>query len=143
MPRARSGRLGDVAALDANDCGYRTRKSFRSSVKSTHPCSTNVNGAVFSFHLLGAQYPPRNEEGNVMNDVANCRAMELLCRERATADPSHSWKWLGQAQRWRELEARETAWQFQRRSRQQQMHAGPMAMGPNPVGRDLRNKQQG
>jgi hypothetical protein len=83
------------------------------------------------------------KEGNVMSDVANCRAMELLCRERATADPSHSGKWLGQAQRWRELEARETAWQFQRRNRQQQMHAGPMAMGPNPVGSDLRNKQQG
>lgn len=78
-----------------------------------------------------------------MSDVANCGAMELLCRERATADPSHSGKWLGQAQRWRELGQRETAWQFQRRNRQQQMHAGPMAMGPNPVGNDLRNKQQG
>lgn len=77
-----------------------------------------------------------------MSDVANCRAMERLCRERATTDPSHSGKWLGQAQRWRELEQRETAWQFQRRNGQQQMHAGPMAMGPNPVGGELRNKQQ-
>jgi hypothetical protein len=83
------------------------------------------------------------KEGNAMSDVANCRAMELLCRERATADPSYSGKWLGQAERWRELEQRETAWQFQRRNRQQQMHAGPMAMGPNPVGSSLRNKQQG
>jgi hypothetical protein len=107
------------------------------------PSPPNVNGAVFSFDVLGAQCAPRNEGRNVMNDVANCRAMELLCRERASADPSHSGKWLGQAQRWRELEARETAWQFQRRDRQQQMHAGPMTMGPNPVGSDLRNKQQG
>src|SRR4051794_5711228 len=71
------------------------------------------------------------EEGNIMSEVANCRAMELLCRERATADPSHSGQWLGQAQRWRVLEQRETAWQLQRRNRQQQMHAGPMTMGPN------------
>jgi hypothetical protein len=78
-----------------------------------------------------------------MSDVANCRAMELLCRERASADPSQSGKWLAQAQRWRDLGQRESAWQLQRRDRQQQMHAGPMAMGPNPVGSDLRNKQQG
>jgi hypothetical protein len=78
-----------------------------------------------------------------MSDAANCRAMELLCRERASVDPSHREKWLAQAQRWQDLERRETAWQLQRRNRQQQMHAGPMAMGPDPVGRDLRNKQQG
>jgi hypothetical protein len=100
---------------------------------------------ALSFLFMYRAHSVRKEtrEGNVMNDVANCRAMELLCRERASADPSHSGKWLGQAQRWRELEQRETAWQFQRRNRQQQMHAGPMAMGPNPVGSDLRNKQQG
>jgi hypothetical protein len=100
----------------------------------------------FSFIGRTVSAKKRNQEtkkGNGMSDVANCRAMELLCRERATADPSHSGKWLGQAQRWRELEQRETAWQLQRRNGQQQMHAGPMAMGPNPVGRELRNKQQG
>jgi hypothetical protein len=97
---------------------------------------------VGSFHWA-LNVRQETKEGNIMSDVANCRAMELLCRERATADPSHSEKWLGQAQRWRELEQRETAWQFQRRNRQQQMHAGPMAMGPNPVGSGLRNKQQG
>jgi hypothetical protein len=78
-----------------------------------------------------------------MSDVTTCRAMQLFCRERATAEPSHSEKWLGQAKRWRELERRETAWQLQRRNGQQQMHAGPMAMGPTPVGSGLRNKQQG
>ena len=85
---------------------------------------------ALSFLLIYWAHNVRQEtkKGNVMNDVANCRAMELLCRERATADPSHSEKWLGQAQRWRELEQRET---------------GPMTMGPNPVGSGLRNKQQG
>jgi hypothetical protein len=108
-------------------------------------CRPRQTSTALSFLLIYWAHNVRQEtkQGNVMNDAANCRAMELLCRERATTDPSHSGKWLGQAQRWRELEARETAWQFQRRNRQQQMHAGPMAMGPNPVGRDLRNKQQG
>ena len=104
-----------------------------------------LTSTVLSFLFIYWAHNVRQEtkKGNVMNDVTNCRAMELLCRERATTDPSHSGKWLGQAQRWRDLEQRETAWQFQRRARQQQMHAGPMAMGPNPVGGDLRNKQQG
>jgi hypothetical protein len=100
---------------------------------------------IYWAHNVRQETKERNatKKGNLMSDVTNCRAMELLCRERATTDPSHSGKWLGQAKRWRELEQRETAWQFQRRNRQQQMHAGPMAMGPNPVGSDLRNKQQG
>jgi hypothetical protein len=72
-----------------------------------------------------------------MSDVSNCRAMELMCRQRAKADPEHSRKWLGQADRWHDLEKRETAWRFQRNT-QQQMHAGPMTMGPNPVRRDSR-----
>jgi hypothetical protein len=99
--------------------------------------------ACFSFIYCTHNVGHETKEGNVMSDVANCRAMELLCRERATADPSHSGKWLGQARRWRELEQRETAWQLQRRNGKQQMYAGPMAMGPNPVASDLRNKQQG
>jgi hypothetical protein len=74
-----------------------------------------------------------------MSDLVDCRAMELMYRQRARANPANSWKWLGQAERWRELGKRETAWRFQRRGTQQQMHAGPMAMGPNPVS----SKQQG
>jgi hypothetical protein len=78
-----------------------------------------------------------------MSDVSSCRAMELMCRQRAKADPEHSWKWLGQADRWHNLEKRETAWRFQRRNTQQQMYAGPMTIGPNPVSGDTRAKQQG
>ena len=76
-----------------------------------------------------------------MSDIANCRAMELMCLQRAKTDPANSWKWLGQADRWHSLGKREAAWRFQQRSIQQQMHAGPMAMGPNPVGGEPRSKQ--
>jgi hypothetical protein len=59
-----------------------------------------------------------------MSNIANCRAMELKCRQRAKADPERGWKWLGQADRWHELGKQESAWRFQRSSTQQQMHAG-------------------
>lgn len=75
-----------------------------------------------------------------MSDIADCRAMELLCRQRAKSDPQNSWKWLGQADRWHELGHSQIAWRFQQRNIQ---HAGPMSMGPNTVKGDLRNKQQG
>lgn len=71
-----------------------------------------------------------------MNDRLGCHDMEMLCRQRAKIDPKHNWKWLGEAHRWRVLEHRENAWQFQHRNSQQQMHAGPMTMGPNPVDGD-------
>jgi hypothetical protein len=78
-----------------------------------------------------------------MVNVADCRAMEKLCRQRAKVDPARSWKWLGQADRWHDLGKQEIAWRFQQRIPQQQMHAGPMAMGPNAVRGDSRSKQQG
>jgi hypothetical protein len=78
-----------------------------------------------------------------MGDVADCRAMELLCQQRAKADPEHSGKWLGQADRWRDLAKRENAWRLQRRNKQQQMRAGPMQVGPNTVNGQPRSKQQG
>jgi hypothetical protein len=74
-----------------------------------------------------------------MSDVANYRAMELLCRQRAEADPARRRNWLGQADKWRDLGQREIAWQSQRRNVQQQMYASPMAMGPKPVADDLRS----
>jgi hypothetical protein len=66
-----------------------------------------------------------------MNDLTDCLGMELLYRERAKADPRNSTKWLGQAERWRELAGRESAWRLQRRDTRQ-MHAGPMAVQPRP-----------
>ena len=78
-----------------------------------------------------------------MSDVAGCRAMEMLCRRRAKVDPKHSWKWLGEADRWRELGHNQIAWRFQKRNVHQQMHAGPMAIGPNTIYGDSRSKQRG
>jgi len=78
-----------------------------------------------------------------MSELANCHAMELRYRERAKADPANGWKWLGQAAKWHELGKQELAWRRQRTTAQQQMHAGPMAVGPNTVNGDSRAKQQG
>jgi hypothetical protein len=68
-----------------------------------------------------------------MKDLAGCRDMELLCRRRAALDTQHSWKWLGEAERWRVLAHRETA------SRFQTVGLGPIAMGPNTIEGDCRN----
>lgn len=64
-----------------------------------------------------------------MNSIAGCRAIQSLCRQRAISDRVHSWKWLGEADRWNDIAHREIACHFQNNS----MHAGPMAMGPNTV----------
>jgi hypothetical protein len=44
----------------------------------------------------------------------------------------HSWKWLGEAERWKDLAHRETAFRFHGE------HAGPMTMGPNSMEGDRR-----
>jgi hypothetical protein len=67
-----------------------------------------------------------------MNDPIGCRDMELLCRHRATFNIQHSWKWLGEAERWKDLAHRETAFRFHGE------HAGPMTMGPNSMEGDRR-----
>ena len=76
----------------------------------------------------------------LVNDLVGCRDMELLCR-RAALDTQHSWKWLGEAERWRVLAHRETAPRFQT------MGLGPINMGPNMIegdyGIDRREPQAG
>jgi hypothetical protein len=64
-----------------------------------------------------------------MNDLIGCRHMERLCRQRAVFDHSHSWKWLGAAERWKDLAHAEIGDRF----RGNPTHAGPMAMGPNTI----------
>lgn len=76
-----------------------------------------------------------------VSNIADCRALEMLCLERAKSDPEHSWKWLGHAERWHALGKREAAWRFQRRP--EQMYAGEMEVGPLTVRGDARSKQQG
>jgi hypothetical protein len=63
------------------------------------------------------------------NLVSGCREIESLCRQRAISDRAHSWKWLGEADRWSDLAHREIASHFQNN----EMHAGPMAMGPDTI----------
>jgi hypothetical protein len=58
--------------------------------------------------------------------------MELLCRQRATFDIQHSWKWLDEAERWKDISHRETASRFHAE------HTGPMTMGPNTMEVDRR-----
>lgn len=67
--------------------------------------------------------------------ISDCRKMQLWCLQRAKDEPSKSWKWLGQAERWRVLGRSHIA-------RQQEQCAGPMSMGPYTVNGDIRNKQQ-
>jgi hypothetical protein len=76
-----------------------------------------------------------------MSEINDCREMELWCLRRAKAEPENQWKWIGQAERWRELAHRRIAFKFQKTG-QLQMHAGPMQMGPNTINGDFR-KQQG
>jgi hypothetical protein len=71
------------------------------------------------------------------NLVSGCREIEALCRQRAISDPAHSWKWLGEADRWSDLGHREIASRFQNN----QMHAGPMAMGPNDIEGDSHSQE--
>jgi hypothetical protein len=71
-----------------------------------------------------------------MGDLAGCRDMEILCRHRAAVDREHSWKWLGEAERWKDLAHLEIGSRF----RAMPMHPGPMAMGPNTIEGDLRNR---
>lgn len=71
--------------------------------------------------------------------VIGCRELESLCRQRAISDRARSWKWLGEADRWSDLAHQEIASRFQNN----QMHAGPMAMGPNTIeGDSHRQKHQ-
>jgi hypothetical protein len=60
-----------------------------------------------------------------MNNLVGCREIETLCRLRAISDHAHSWKWLGEADRWSDLAHREIASRFQNKL----MHAGPMQLG--------------
>lgn len=71
-----------------------------------------------------------------MNDPLGCRDMELLCRQRATFDIRHSWKWLGEAERWKDLAHREAASRFHAE------HAGPMTIGPNSLEGDRRTMRR-
>ena len=62
-----------------------------------------------------------------MSHLLNCRDMERLRCKRAAEDIEPSWKWLARAERWRNLEQRNTSF------RQSKPNLGPMAMDPNTI----------
>jgi hypothetical protein len=64
-----------------------------------------------------------------MKDLADVRYMERLCRQRAVFDAPHSSKWLGEAERWKDLAHLKVGDRF----REKPSHPGPMAMGPNTI----------
>ena len=64
-----------------------------------------------------------------MKDMADVRYMERLCRQRAVFDHLHSSKWLGEAERWKDLAHPKVGDRF----REKPSHPGPMAMGPNTI----------
>jgi hypothetical protein len=68
-------------------------------------------------------------QGVGMSELAGCRHMEGLCRQRAILDRAHSWKWLGEAERWKDLAHLDIGDRF----RAKPIHPGPMAMGPNTI----------
>jgi hypothetical protein len=47
-----------------------------------------------------------------MRNVQTYRAMGLICRQRAVFDPEHSWKHLGDAEKWEHLAHAEIAAHF-------------------------------
>ena len=65
-----------------------------------------------------------------MIDIVGARDMEILSRRRAASDPQHSWRWLGKAERWRDLAHKESASRFNAK------YPGSMAMGPNSIPKD-------
>jgi hypothetical protein len=48
-----------------------------------------------------------------MKSVQRYRAMASICRQRAVFDPQHSWKHLGDAERWEHLAHAEIADRFE------------------------------
>ena len=56
----------------------------------------------------------------------HCTVMELYCMERAKLEPLKRGQWIAQAERWHELGRAQDSG-GSRKSRQQSMHAGPMA----------------
>jgi hypothetical protein len=77
-----------------------------------------------------------------MDDILNCRSMELLCRQRAKVDPEHGWKWLARAERWGNLGHHKITPRF-KRTNLEQSDLGPMAMGPNTIDGDQRHGKCG
>jgi hypothetical protein len=62
-----------------------------------------------------------------MHHILDCRHMELLCCQRAIANPEHSWKWQARAESCGNLGHRKTISSFER-SNSGQPNLSPMAI---------------
>jgi hypothetical protein len=104
-----------------------------SSWLSLHPENSRPTQKGHTGSITLSPARSKRNQGSAMTDLLGCRNMELLCRRRAVLDHEHSWKWLGEAERWKDLAHSEIACRFQKHP----MNPGPMAMGPNTIDGDL------
>jgi hypothetical protein len=115
--------------------GQQVRQTVSDNLSSRSPHDSQQR---FSFFISLLPYSARQNEKSCgvfpMSEIVNYHAMEILCLQRAKRDPANSGKWVAQAERWQSL----TAWRSQQLHKRQQMHAGPMAMGPNTINGDAR-----
>lgn len=68
-----------------------------------------------------------------MKSVQHYRAMASICRQRAVFDPQHSWKHLGDAERWEHLAHAEIANRFEECNA---ALAVPAGAGPSSAAKD-------
>jgi hypothetical protein len=65
-----------------------------------------------------------------MKSVQRYRALASICRQRAVFDPQHSWKHLGDAERWEHLAHAEIADRFEECNT---ARGAPIAAGLSPA----------
>ena len=70
-----------------------------------------------------------------MNNLVGCREIETLCGLRAISDSAHSRKWLGEADRWSDLEHRKSLLVFK-------ISRCMPVPGPNPIEGNNRQKHE-
>jgi hypothetical protein len=70
-----------------------------------HSCASSLKrdtDAKASHRISNADRKKSKSREVTMNDLAGCRYMERLYRQRAVFDHAQSWKWLGEAERWKD-----------------------------------------
>ena len=109
-------------------CGKRTGQHVRSAVTSLIKLTPDSKASHRLDKPLSRSKETKSREV-AMNDLAGCHYMEGLCRQRAVFDHAHSWKWLGEPERWKDLAHLEVGDRF----REKPNHSVPITMGPNTI----------
>jgi hypothetical protein len=124
-----------LAAFTSSEIANRKPQHVRCTVVSWIKRSADLKG---SRRLGNADRKESKSRELAMNNlILDCREVESLCRQRAISDRGHSWKWLGEADRWSDLAHQQNASHLQNTP----MHTGPMAMGPNTIEGDSRRRE--